>query len=290
MGRQRRCHICHKRPPWAGKNCPPGVCKRCYHREIWPDRPAARVERQPPAALDGDFDDEGIDGVADLSHDSASISLAAEEPGQQPPPWPIRRVTPGMKRCAVAGAEHVGISLGDLLSDEPDPWTEANLDVDVKAAIQEALGGATPLFLVADSDGLTPHYGRVTVTRGAARLVLWEGGGSVCDDTIAATGADVVLSEVRERALRLLDAYPTQPNVAAELAERFGAPATPWSPDPARRCKKHRSSPSAPRRCAACRARQKQATATAKQLRVRVARGLNERIAAANAAEGTSEA
>ena len=45
MTRQRRCRICHERPPWHGKNCPPGICKRCYHREIWVDRPAARRER-----------------------------------------------------------------------------------------------------------------------------------------------------------------------------------------------------------------------------------------------------
>jgi hypothetical protein len=35
MGRQRRCRICHKRPPWHRKNCPPGVT-------ICVDRPAAR--------------------------------------------------------------------------------------------------------------------------------------------------------------------------------------------------------------------------------------------------------
>src|SRR5438445_12468274 len=45
MTRQRRCRICHERPPWHGKNCPPGICKRCYHREIWIDRPTARRER-----------------------------------------------------------------------------------------------------------------------------------------------------------------------------------------------------------------------------------------------------
>jgi len=45
MTRQRQCRICHERPPWHGKNCPPGICKRCYHREIWVNRPAARRER-----------------------------------------------------------------------------------------------------------------------------------------------------------------------------------------------------------------------------------------------------
>jgi hypothetical protein len=45
MTRQRRCRICHERPPSHGNNCPPGTCKRCCHREIWVDRPAARPER-----------------------------------------------------------------------------------------------------------------------------------------------------------------------------------------------------------------------------------------------------
>jgi hypothetical protein len=44
--KQQLCHICRKRPPWRYKNCPPGVCKRCYHKEVWPDRPAARRERR----------------------------------------------------------------------------------------------------------------------------------------------------------------------------------------------------------------------------------------------------
>jgi hypothetical protein len=46
MSRQRRCRICHKRPPWRYQNCPPGICKRCYHARVWPDRPAARRERR----------------------------------------------------------------------------------------------------------------------------------------------------------------------------------------------------------------------------------------------------
>ena len=45
MTRQPRCRICHERPPWHGKNCPPGICKKCYHAKIWIDRPAARRER-----------------------------------------------------------------------------------------------------------------------------------------------------------------------------------------------------------------------------------------------------
>ena len=44
-GKQRMCRICKKRPPWKYKNCPPGVCKQCYHKNVWADRPAARKER-----------------------------------------------------------------------------------------------------------------------------------------------------------------------------------------------------------------------------------------------------
>ncbi len=45
MAKQPRCRICQKRPPWKYKNCPPDVCKRCYHQHIWADRPAARKKR-----------------------------------------------------------------------------------------------------------------------------------------------------------------------------------------------------------------------------------------------------
>ena len=46
MARPRRCRICRKGPPWQYRNCPPGVYKRCYHAEVWPDRPAAREQRR----------------------------------------------------------------------------------------------------------------------------------------------------------------------------------------------------------------------------------------------------
>ncbi len=42
---QRLCRICKKRPTWKYKNCPPDVCKRCYHKHVWPERPAARKGR-----------------------------------------------------------------------------------------------------------------------------------------------------------------------------------------------------------------------------------------------------
>jgi hypothetical protein len=48
--KQPVCRICRQRPPWRGKNCPPGVCKRCYHAHVWPERPAARTRRAGPTA------------------------------------------------------------------------------------------------------------------------------------------------------------------------------------------------------------------------------------------------
>jgi hypothetical protein len=272
MGRQRRCRLCHKRPPWAGKNCPPGVCRRCYHRHIWPERPAARAERRAAAALDADIDDQAwIDSLAEPA-DDVLADLEAADDTRQPglPPWPIRRVTSGMKRCPLPEAEQLAVLFGDLLSDEPDPWAE--LDVDLIGAIQAALAGGRPLFVVVAGDDSTPHYGRITVTRGQVQLLLWEGGGSVCDETLAATDADAVLAAARDRARRLVAAYPTRPDVEAELAELLGASADPWAPDPGRRCTKHRASPTVPRRCAGCRAKREQAAATAKRLRAQAAR------------------
>jgi len=279
MARQSRCRICKKRPPWRYKNCPPGICKKCYHAHVWPDRPAARAERQAASTLGQDTADDGwIESIIELSDDPAADSSNAEQSEPQLPPWPIRRVTAGMKRCGIPGANEFAVFFGDLLSDDPDQWAET--DVDVTGAIQDALDGVPALFLVVESDGLTPHYGRVTVTRGCARLLLWEGGGSVCDETISATRADVVLAEARERAQRLLAAYPTQPDAEAELAELSGTMADPGSPDPARRCKKHRSSSNAPRHCSACQAKREQVAATAKRLRARAVRSINARLAA----------
>jgi hypothetical protein len=47
MSKQPRCRICKKRPPWKYRNCPPGVCKWCYHKHVWPERPGARAGREP---------------------------------------------------------------------------------------------------------------------------------------------------------------------------------------------------------------------------------------------------
>lgn len=56
--KQRLCRICKKRPPWKYKNCPPGVCKRCYHAHVWPDRPEMRKVRRAAntPAEDSDLD------------------------------------------------------------------------------------------------------------------------------------------------------------------------------------------------------------------------------------------
>ncbi len=53
MARKRTgmCRICKKRPPWKYKNCPPGVCKRCYHRHVWPQRASARTQQPPDFAF-----------------------------------------------------------------------------------------------------------------------------------------------------------------------------------------------------------------------------------------------
>ena len=49
MSKPRLCRICKKRPPWQYKNCPPGICKRCYHKHVWPERPSARKQGQDAA-------------------------------------------------------------------------------------------------------------------------------------------------------------------------------------------------------------------------------------------------
>jgi hypothetical protein len=48
MRKERLCRICKKRPPWRYKNCPPGICKRCYHKHVWPERPEARRPTAEP--------------------------------------------------------------------------------------------------------------------------------------------------------------------------------------------------------------------------------------------------
>ena len=78
MSNQRLCRICKRRPPWQYKNCPPAVCKKCYHRHIWVDRPAARKQRQAQVVSDGVPDLTTADG---LSFDDIPASF--DEQAQQ---------------------------------------------------------------------------------------------------------------------------------------------------------------------------------------------------------------
>jgi hypothetical protein len=60
--KQLLCRVCKKRPPWKYKNCPPGVCKRCYHAHVWPDRPEMRKLRRAASAASGESEvDELLD-------------------------------------------------------------------------------------------------------------------------------------------------------------------------------------------------------------------------------------
>jgi hypothetical protein len=63
--KQRRCRICKKRPVWTrGDVKDPGpVCKRCYHKHVWPER-KARAKGSNPAApgIDTEF---GLSDVID---------------------------------------------------------------------------------------------------------------------------------------------------------------------------------------------------------------------------------
>ncbi len=75
--KQRLCRICRKRAPWHYKNCPPGICKRCYHKEIWPDRPAARKLRH---VLKDEPNELGID--VDLGTETATGDVGLEMTGR----------------------------------------------------------------------------------------------------------------------------------------------------------------------------------------------------------------
>jgi hypothetical protein len=91
--KQRRCRICKKRPPWRYKNCPANVCKQCYHRHVWPERPRARPRAQPivdplideqlggTTVQDSLFEDEEL--PVDLFFEDPPID---EPPLEAPPP------------------------------------------------------------------------------------------------------------------------------------------------------------------------------------------------------------
>lgn len=56
-GKQRKCRICKKRPPWQYKNCPPGICKRCYHSHVWEGNPRRSREVTEPEPFELDLAD-----------------------------------------------------------------------------------------------------------------------------------------------------------------------------------------------------------------------------------------
>jgi hypothetical protein len=97
MSKQRLCRMCKTRPPWQYKNCPPRVCKQCYHRRVWSERPAARKQRQAQAAAaEADelvhddvlaIDDVvEVDEVSDVLDDEAGFAWLTGA-GLASPPW-----------------------------------------------------------------------------------------------------------------------------------------------------------------------------------------------------------
>src|SRR5208337_2493381 len=63
--KQRRCRICKKRPVWTrGDVKDPGpVCKRCYHKHVWPERkPRAKGPNPADPGIDTEF---GLSDVID---------------------------------------------------------------------------------------------------------------------------------------------------------------------------------------------------------------------------------
>ncbi len=151
-----------------------------------------------------------------------------------------------MKRGPLPDADRLVVLFSDLLSKNPDPWAET--DVDLSGAIQRALDGATPLFVVVDGDGLTPHYGRLTVTRGCARLVLWEGGGSVCDERSSPPGPSRCWLKPAIEPTALWRHIPRNPISKPNWRSASTRRQTP-DHQTSRPCRKHRSRPSGPRHC-----------------------------------------
>lgn len=47
--KQSLCKICKKNPIWHYKNSDGTVCKRCYHKHVWVERPSARKSKKVAA-------------------------------------------------------------------------------------------------------------------------------------------------------------------------------------------------------------------------------------------------
>lgn len=55
---QRLCRICRMRPPWRYSNCLPDICKRCYHKHIWPQLLASQRKSDDADELPKDLGDD----------------------------------------------------------------------------------------------------------------------------------------------------------------------------------------------------------------------------------------
>ena len=58
--KQSLCRICNKSPTWRYKNSDGTVCKRCYHKHVWAERPSAK-KSQKTAAINSEFEVEDIE-------------------------------------------------------------------------------------------------------------------------------------------------------------------------------------------------------------------------------------
>ena len=74
--KQAKCRICHQRPVWNYKNSPGDVCKRCYHRHIWSERPSVRKEVIDEIDLETQLEEFGSD--YGLSPTDANIGYSFE--------------------------------------------------------------------------------------------------------------------------------------------------------------------------------------------------------------------
>ena len=64
--KQRKCRICKKRPPWRNENCPPGICKRCYHSHVWEQRRGQLVPADLLGTVEASLAYEACESLADF--------------------------------------------------------------------------------------------------------------------------------------------------------------------------------------------------------------------------------
>jgi hypothetical protein len=56
--KQKRCRICKKRPVWRGGDVkdPGPFCKKCYHKDVWSQKPPARRKSSEPQQPEPDLE------------------------------------------------------------------------------------------------------------------------------------------------------------------------------------------------------------------------------------------